>query len=428
MKLLFLILCLSINVAHANEKFSRATALIHLMDNISPEGASRGAVIASPSRSNPDYYFHWVRDGGIAMHAIANEYALSSRNSRNKNRYFEMLEEYAVFSRLNQITVGSNLGEPKFYVDGRVFDGPWGRPQNDGPALRAITMIHWAQTLIQEGQEDYVRKNLYNFQAPSVIPIDLQFIAQHWSDPCFDLWEEMMGNHFYTRMVQRKALREGAKLALALGDQPSAAFYSQEADKISREMEFFWSKKLGYILSTLDSQADSQFKPNNLDTAVILGVLHGDTGENFSLADDRVLATLLRLESEFKNLYYINDLYKLGTAIGRYPEDRYSGSDFNGGNPWVLTTLAFAEIYYKLASDYALSGKPMIMSRRFREKADGFMKRVLFHANPDQSLSEQIYRESGYMTSAVDLTWNYAALLSAMDAQEKSGIHLNKKK
>ena len=41
------------------------------------------------------------------------------------------------------------------------------------------------------------------------------------------------------------------------------------------------------------------------------------------------------------------------------------------------------------------------------------MLRVQLHANPDGSLSEQIDRHSGYMSSARDLTWNYAALLTA---------------
>src|SRR5688500_16671266 len=29
------------------------------------------------------------------------------------------------------------LGEPKFQADGSAFNDPWGRPQNDGPAIRA---------------------------------------------------------------------------------------------------------------------------------------------------------------------------------------------------------------------------------------------------------------------------------------------------
>lgn len=40
------------------------------------------------------------------------------------------------------------LGEPKFNVDETAFTGPWGRPQRDGPALRATALIDFGQWLI----------------------------------------------------------------------------------------------------------------------------------------------------------------------------------------------------------------------------------------------------------------------------------------
>lgn len=41
------------------------------------------------------------------------------------------------------------LGEPKFEVDGKPFTGNWGRPQRDGPALRAITMANFIFTEVK---------------------------------------------------------------------------------------------------------------------------------------------------------------------------------------------------------------------------------------------------------------------------------------
>jgi glucoamylase len=40
------------------------------------------------------------------------------------------------------------LAEPKFYVDMTAFTGSWGRPQRDGPALRATTLINFGNWLI----------------------------------------------------------------------------------------------------------------------------------------------------------------------------------------------------------------------------------------------------------------------------------------
>lgn len=40
------------------------------------------------------------------------------------------------------------LAEPKFNVDETAFTGSWGRPQRDGPALRATALIDFGQWLI----------------------------------------------------------------------------------------------------------------------------------------------------------------------------------------------------------------------------------------------------------------------------------------
>jgi GH15 family glucan-1,4-alpha-glucosidase len=49
-------------------------------------------------------------------------------------------------------------------------------------------------------------------------------------------------------------------------------------------------------------------------------------------------------------------------------------------------------------------------------RADQFVERVKYHAHTDGSLDEQIDRYTGQMTSAHDLTWNYAALLTTRHA------------
>lgn len=40
------------------------------------------------------------------------------------------------------------LGEPKFYANETQFTGSWGRPQADGPPLRATSMIAYSRWLI----------------------------------------------------------------------------------------------------------------------------------------------------------------------------------------------------------------------------------------------------------------------------------------
>lgn len=101
-----------------------------------------------------------------------------------------------------------------------------------------------------------------------------------------------------------------------------------------------------------------------------------------------------------------------GVAIGRYPEDMYAGNNFDGGNPWPLCTLAIAEALYRVADTVKAKGND-VLAEDYAKLADTFVARVRFHAYQDGVLDEQIDKYSGFMTSAKDLTWNYAAMLTA---------------
>ena len=437
-------------------------AVSALLANISPNGAATGAVVASPSQSNPNYFAYWIRDAALTMDTVV---SLAERDPQAG--YDRRLREYVDFSRRNQLTPNrsgspgdTGLGEPKFNADGTAFNGDWGRPQNDGPALRAITLIHYARNLMKIGQGDYVRARLYDSRIPteSVIKADLEFVSHHWRDRSFDLWEEVRGNHFYTRAVQRRALREGAALARELGDPGAADWYGVQADSISVELEHHWSPARGYMLETLDGEGHLE-KTSGLDVGVILGALHGELRDSsFGPTDDRILITAERLRLACAQVFHVNAEHvdsqgeQMATAIGRYPEDRYSGNDSPGpGNPWVLATLAYAELYERAANDWQRAQEILITERnadllarvlspgrrvlqpgeklrpadpRFwdllnglRRTSETYLRRVRQHANPDGSLSEQIQRDSGFMHGARDLTWSYAAFLTATFAR-----------
>ncbi len=450
---------------------AKAIALDKAQANISPPDGEPGAVLASPSRRDPDYYYHWVRDGARTMRAFVHLYDTAEAGQRAavKNGLFEMLERYVLFSRLNQVTPTlTGLGEPKFQVTGEAFDGPWGRPQNDGPAQRALVLTRWAKHLLQDGREDYVRAVLYDGRYPntySVIKADLEFVAHNWQSPCFDLWEELHGNHFFTRLQQRVALAEGATLAQTLGDGGAASFYREQAQAIADGIDMFWSSDRNYILSsTGTSPSIDSFKPTNLDAAVVIA-----SAETFSLESpfyapdsDRVLATAYALHEQFRKLYPINEVTEtkkgepLFPAIGRYPGDTYNGGPVrDGGNPWFLCTLALAEVCYKASSllrgrtnisvnernvgyfnlaialanpreRVQVGSNVMAGSRQFSALQEGlvaagdaYLRRVRQHAGADGSLSEQFSRTDGLMLSARDLTWSYVAMVLAANWREQ---------
>ncbi|WP_437594806.1 glycoside hydrolase family 15 protein [Sorangium sp. So ce1000] len=434
-----------------------------LLKNVSPPGAIPGAIVASPSRSDPDYYFHWVRDSGIAVKAVLSLYQ-SATQAAARQWYLNLLMDFVNFSRHIQRTAArspAGQGEPKFTIDGEPYSGPWGRPQNDGPAIRAIELTRLAFVLLNEGKRELVREKLYDAKLPtdSVIKTDLEYISHHWREPCFDVWEEVWGHHFFTRLLERTALVEGAALATRLEDAGAARWYLEQSRALGDELFLHWDPGRNHLVATRDQDGWSNPR-SGLDSSVIVATLGGyateedfhlEGGSAYPVDQEQVLATAAALERTFEVMYPINDPSERieGIAIGRYPEDRYDGYRTDSlGNPWPSLTIAFAAYYYKLAERYLRLERAVLTSTslpfferlpledpRFRpgeelllgdprfddlvdalrRKGDAFLGRVHYHINPDGSLSEQMNRTTGYQQGAPDLSMNYAAYILAAE-------------
>lgn len=442
------------------EEGARAEAL--LLRNVSPPGALPGCIVASPSLSNPDYYYHWVRDSGIAMRAVLSLYH-SARTLAARQRYLGLLLSFVDFSRHIQRTAtthGIGLGEPKFTVGGEPYSGIWARPQDDGPAIRAIELIELAFTLLDEGEGALVREKLYDGRLPtdSVIKADLEYVAHRWSETCFDVWEEIRGHHFATQHLERSALVDGAELATKLGDTGAATFYVEQSRLMEPRLREYWDPRKGYIVATRDPDTGER---SGLDSAVIIATLIGDSidgvlqHKHLSAVDhERVLTTIVALEQVFATLYPINDPSRKlpGIAIGRYPEDRYDGYHTNSvGNPWFGITVSFAMFYYKLVRRYrklqsiAVTDTSIPFLRRLASsirrplrpgevlapgdpdfdetlaalgrRGDTFLQRVRCHIGPEGSMDEQLNRVTGFQQGAADLSANYAVFLRAAEAR-----------
>ncbi|MCB0391049.1 MAG: glycoside hydrolase family 15 protein [Bdellovibrionales bacterium] len=371
----------------------------YLMANISPSDAVPGTVIASPSRQGPDYYFHWVRDAALVMQVVLNLYE-EEQDPVIKSFYLQRLDDFVDLTHLQQTNSGfQSYGEPKYFVDGRPYDGPWGRPQNDGPALRASVLMRYASVIVQNGQS--LSQKLIN-----VIKNDLEYTIQFWRDPNFDLWEEVYGDHFYTRFAQRKALLDCQLWANENNFKNLAQSCTREVNQLNISLNEFKDYDQEILKTTINRVGGLDYKYSNLDTANVLAVLHSYNHDGeFSPASSWVINTAKALDDKFKVLYPINSQYShFGTAIGRYPEDQYYG-----GNPWFLTTFAMAELYYKLAIEFH--------SQDYFQIADNYMKRGLFHRGHGGSIAEQMNKYTGFMESARDLTWSYASFLTAMKAR-----------
>ncbi|KAF2263332.1 hypothetical protein CC78DRAFT_534106 [Lojkania enalia] len=458
-------------------------ALDNLLANVAPGGrnvrdAVKGSVIASPSRQHPNYFYQWVRDAAITTSTLVNLYAddPSSQLSANLS---DILDDYARLQYRIQHTKNpsgsfddlSGLGEPKFEADGSPFVGSWGRPQRDGPALRAITLMEYLRAYnashpymwTSDGADSWF-KPLYDASMPShsIIKADLEYVSHYWNQTGFDLWEEVDGLHFFTAMVQLRALREGADLALAFNDTGAAEWYSKQATLLKKFLQLFWDARRGHLIETLNSHR------GGLDCALLLGSLHGypslyaDHAPIYSPYSDEVLVSLLALVQDQRTRFPINaapsseddETVLEGVGIGRYPEDVYDGygTDQRGGNPWFLCTASAAEVLYRTASELTSSSNLTITATglpfyeallsssslqpevdetygpsdtifhsiidRLRSIGDEFIEVIKIHTDAKGSLSEQFDRVTGYERGANDLTWSYGAFLQAIRARK----------
>lgn len=263
-------------------------------------------------------------------------------------------------------------------------------------------------------------------------------------------------------LIHATALVEGSALAKALGK--SSDSYSSIAPQTLCFLQTYWVSNGKYVdsnskfcLYRLQYVLYSQLPVNvndgrtGKDANSILASIHnfdpsiGCDAATFQPCSDKALANHKAVTDSFRS-YNINKGIAQGTAlaIGRYIEDVY----YNG-NPWYLTTLAAAEQLYDAVyvwkqkgsitvTDTSLSffkdlvssvstGTYSSDSTTFKQiidavstYADGYVSIVAKYVGPNGALAEQFSKNDGTPMSADDLTWSYAAFLSA--TERRAGI------
>lgn len=417
-------------------------ALSRLLCNIGAtgcysQGVASGAVIASPSKANPDYWYTWTRDAGLVLKELIDTFANNyntTLQSDIQNYISAQAKLQGVSNPSGSLSNGAGLGEPKFNVDLSQFTGSWGRPQRDGPALRAIALITYANWLVSNGYSSTASDLVW-----PIIRNDLSYVAQYWNQTGFDLWEEVQGSSFFTTASQHRALVQGAALASSLGTSCTAC--TSVAPQILCFLQRFWSSSSGYIVANINVNNGRTGKDANtlISSIATFDPAVACDAATFQPCSDKALANHKAVTDSFRSVYGINSGIPQGTAVavGRYSEDVY----YNG-NPWYLTTLAAAEqlydalIVWKSQGSIEVTSTSLAFFKDFDSSvtagtyqsgsstyttlidavtayADGYVNVVATYAAPNGSLSEQFEKSSGSPLSAYDLTWSYAAFLSA---------------
>lgn len=324
--------------------------------------------------------------------------------------------------------------EPKFNLpNGDVFSGGWCRPQNDGPGLRATALMIFADELIARNQTSYVSEYLWTGSSSKyhggAIKYDLDYVINNYGSSTCDLWEEYTNSDlFWNRITMKKSMLLGATFAKKMGDSSSASSYTNTASAIDSTLyKNHWT-----------GTAVIEASGRTYDGAVIVGFNVGfDSSDNlFAPTSYEVASTIRAYNTMFCNEYAINTK-DTSSKVPGILYGRYQGDIYAGGNPWILTTAALANVFYRGALYVKQHGLPdsntlavwadvfgvsqsAINANTFAAAGDSVMARIRYHvAGKNFHLDEQLDRNTGFEISAEDLTWSYAEVLNAMTSRGK---------
>ncbi|HUO55537.1 MAG TPA: glycoside hydrolase family 15 protein [Rhodoblastus sp.] len=439
-----------------------------------------GSVVASIEQADydpyPDYFFHWLRDSALVIDALRELIEDGTLGSDALRRFDEFVAFSLTLNRLDgrnlppresfrdrvepdqfkflradeelaEIHGERVLGEARFGADGALDILGWGRPQNDGPALRALTGLrYW--------RNDRLRAQVDAKLLRELIVTDLDYTARHWREPCVDLWEETLGHNFHTQLVQCAALSDGSAWARKLGDSARGEIFRRAAQQAEAALRAYDDVDSGALFTPLPDAAVAPSGRMRLDIAVILGVVQADRESGaFGAADPRIMATCDKLEKAFDADYPINHgrPSHRAPALGRYRQDQY----YTGG-AYFFSTLGAAQFYYLFAASVA-AGNPVALAPANRAllaqmldmaedelgeaqlaagfrrplahaliaKGDAFMATTRAYTPASGEMAEQFSQLDGSPASARNLAWSYAGFIKAFATRRRALCRLD---
>ncbi|HKC15995.1 MAG TPA: glycoside hydrolase family 15 protein [Steroidobacteraceae bacterium] len=415
----------------------------HMLENISPREPKRpgeppplpGIVVGALQKKDPDYYFHWIRDSSLVMHAAADAFALR-RPYASRSLFERQFTDFLTLTqRLQALPSKYGLGEPRYTVTGELDSLPWSRPQFDGPALRVLAVVDF----LRAAEAAQLARPDLEALATTVLGADLDFVASVWNQRGFDAWEELVADSYHTRLVQLAALEQGADWLERHGAPAErVAKYRNVAQRLEPLLDDHWDPTRGFLRSQLAIVATDGYtaKKTDLDAEVIVAVVDADRNSAaHSVLDDRVQASVAVFEELFRSSYPINHRSDVGLGYGRYAGDVYYG-----GNPWVFITADFARFYYRLAARLEAGASLAVTARNaaflrsampgtnlspgsalnreamaaFTRKADRIMMRLQLSTPADGQMYEQIDKRTGRPASSRGIGWSHAAFLEAV--------------
>jgi GH15 family glucan-1,4-alpha-glucosidase len=191
------------------------------------------------------------------------------------------------------------------------------------------------------------------------------------------------------------ALIAAADLSATLGKDSHETTYRKAAEEIKTAiLKYLWDDKAGVFINMMIRTDDGVSFDRTIDISSAYGIYSFDVLPIDDVRLSRAFETSVRV---------LSDGIVAG-GIARFEnDDYYQIVPSVPGNPWVITTLFYAEYLLdraKHAHDLA----------RIRD----IFSWVTKHAQPSGVLSEQIHPLDGMQVGATPLTWAHAAYVTAV--------------
>jgi glucoamylase len=386
-----------------------------------------GCVLASPSWENSathvtqDYVYHWTRDAAIVALELAWAYADGTLPDN------QALIDYVRFSHTCQQSAG-DFDRGSYYINGT--QRPWTN-QTDGPALQTLALLAMYRQLDGPAQA----------MAVQLVDANLNFLQGAYQGQTYNLWEEEYGYSFFARSAHLRCFQAVAANTVGI---TVPAWLPDALTWLISALESHWDGKVYQSVLPVPTDYRTPYDPN-ID--IVQAAIYGAE----SVTDPKLLATAAALRAQWadpgsKYFYPINGADAadgLGPLLGRYPGDVYDGDNDQqaGDHPWALTTANFAELYYQVAAKITSSRTvpadplsapflaqagvtattaPLDAAAALRSAGDAMLRAIVYHSDHFE-LSEQFDAVTGFEKSVANLSWSYAAFLSAVRARKAAG-------
>ncbi len=334
------------------------------------------------------YSYVWPRDGAYV--AMSLDRAGQSNVSR---RFFEFCKDvitkegYFMHKYLPDKSLGSSWhpwirdGQPQLPI------------QEDETALVIYALLeHYKHSHDLEFIESVFSTLV---EKPANFLVEYRDAATKLPKPSYDLWERLRGCSTFTAASVCGALVAAAELSKILGKDSHETRYRNAASEVREAiLKYLWDEKSGTFVKLVNWTDAGLSYDKTLDISSVYGIF----AFGILPAGDK------KLDRAFENtVRALTHGVSIGGLARFENDDYYRIEGPSSGNPWVITTLWYAE--YLIANARTESDLD-----RVRE----IFSWVVRYAQPSGVLSEQLNPQTGEQVCASPLTWAHASYVTTV--------------